>query len=57
MAFDRACDVPRLVPALRLIAESNEKAAHFLRRPSDWTFEQSLDPTLLQGSAMWTHRT
>jgi hypothetical protein len=41
MAFDRAYDVPRLVPALRLIAESSEKAAHFLRQPSDWTFEQS----------------
>ncbi len=52
MAFDRAYDVPGLVPVLRLIAESSEKAAHFLRRPSDWTFEQSLDP-VLQASIGW----
>jgi hypothetical protein len=46
MPLDLGHNAPWLVPALRLIAEPGEAAAHLMRRPPDWALQQIADPAL-----------
>jgi hypothetical protein len=42
-------DPPGFLPALRLIAEAGEAAAHFVRRSLDRALDQVSDPVLQDG--------
>ena len=46
MSFDLGHDTARPLPALHLIAEAGEGAAHLVRRPPDRALQQVSDPVL-----------